>query len=168
MKDKLSLRLGRAPLGGATFVNSMALFAQREMWTPTLMKSLVKFVPCLALLSAFAATSAISQATPPFGLETVQHLAEQVAKKPYEAPAEAPKTEEVDYDRYRQIRFRKERTVWRGEGLNFELQLLPTGWLFKVPVEVNIVEDGIVRPITPDNAYFDAVRSPASCRRTRD
>src|SRR6185295_14907186 len=53
------------------------------------------------------------------------------------------------------IRFRKERTVWRGEGLNFELQLLPTGWLFKVPVEVNIVEDGIVRPIIPDNAYFD-------------
>ena len=130
----------------------MALFAQREMWTPMPMKSLVKSV---ALLSALGATSAISQTVPPFGPETVQHLADQAAKKPYEAPAEVPKPEEVDYDRYRQIRFRKERTVWRGEGLNFELQLLPTGWLFKVPVEINIIENGMVRPITPDNAYFD-------------
>ena len=61
----------------------------------------------------------------------------------------------LDYDQYRQIRFRKERTIWRGEGLNFELQVLPIGWLFKAPIEISIIEGGKERAIDPDNSYFD-------------
>ena len=105
------------------------------------MNVLAKFVMTVSLLSVLNGTSAVTQtAAPPFGFESVQRLAEDAAKKAYEAPPEAPKAEELDYDRYRQIRFRKERTIWRGEGLNFELQLLPTGWLFKLPIEINVVD----------------------------
>jgi glucans biosynthesis protein len=90
-----------------------------------------------------------------FSQETVPALANELAGKPYVAP-EVPKGgENLDYDQYRQIRFRKERTIWRGEGLNYELQVLPTGWLFKTPVEVNVVDGGNVRPIVADNNYFD-------------
>jgi glucans biosynthesis protein len=91
----------------------------------------------------------------PFSQELVQTLAHELAGKSYVAP-EIPKgVEGLDYDQYRQIRFRKERTIWRGDGLNFELQFLPTGWLFKEPVEVNVVEGGNARSIGPDNGYFD-------------
>lgn len=87
----------------------------------------------------------------------VQRLAGELAGKAYAAPQEeAPKgAEDLDYDQFRQIRFRRERTIWRGDGLNFELQVLPTGWLFKAPVEINIVDGGGVRPLSPDNSYFD-------------
>lgn len=93
----------------------------------------------------------------PFTHETVQRVASELARRAYERPPDAlPKgAEDLDYDQYRQIRFRRERTIWRGEGLNFELQVLPTGWLFKMPVEIIIVDGGAVRPLSPDNSYFD-------------
>ena len=77
--------------------------------------------------------------------------------KPYEAPATdaAKAIKDLDYDQFRQIRFRRERTIWRGENLNFELQVLPTGWLFKTPIEINLVDAGNVRLLSPDNSYFD-------------
>lgn len=116
-------------------------------------------------LASFTVTPALAQAPSSapasgpvaFTYETVQQIASQLAVKAYEAPSTAqPKgMEDLDYDQYRQIRFRRERTIWRGEGLSFELQVLPTGWLFKTPVEINIVDEGAVRPLSPDNAYFD-------------
>lgn len=110
-------------------------------------------LPALAQAPANAPPSG----PPLFTHETVQQIASQLAAKAHEAPSAAlPKgAEELDYDQYRQIRFRRERTIWRGEGLNFELQVLPTGWLFKTPVEINLVDEGAVRPLSPDNAYFD-------------
>ena len=111
----------------------------------------------LASLFASLATGSARPQAPAqtFAYETVQALAEALAKKNYEPPEAAKGKDELDYDQYRQIRFRKERTLWRGEGLNFELQVLPTGWLFKAPIEINVVEAGAARPIAPDNSYFD-------------
>jgi periplasmic glucans biosynthesis protein len=112
----------------------------------------------LVCLLASSATSARAQgAAQPFSREVVQQSASELAKKAYEAPpAEAAKAvKDLDYDQFRQIRFRRERTIWRGENLNFELQVLPTGWLFKAPIEINLVDGGNARPLSPDNAYFD-------------
>ena len=94
---------------------------------------------------------------PAFTHEMVKELARQLAAKAHEPPSVvSPKgAVEFDYDQYRQIRFRPERTIWRGEGLNFELQLLPTAWLFKTAVEITVVADGAELPLAPDNAYFD-------------
>ena len=93
----------------------------------------------------------------PFKHETVQQLAAELAAKPYEAPKGEPSKvlESLDYDQYRQIRFRRERTIWRGENLNFELQVLPTGWLFNAPVRLDIVDDSEIRSLAPDNGYFE-------------
>jgi glucans biosynthesis protein len=103
---------------------------------------------------AQAPTSVTSEA---FSHEVVQKIASELSQKAYEAaPDGNPKgAEELDYDQFRQIRFRPERTIWRGEGLNFELQVLPTGWLYKTPVEISIVDGGVVRQLSPDNGYFD-------------
>jgi glucans biosynthesis protein len=92
----------------------------------------------------------------PFSRELVQLSASELAKKAYEAPTEIAKpAKDLDYDQFRQIRFRRERTIWRGENLNFELQVLPTGWLFKTPIEINLVDGGNARPLSPDNSYFE-------------
>jgi glucans biosynthesis protein len=87
----------------------------------------------------------------------VQQLASEAAAKPYQAPAEQLPAglSDLSYDEFRQIRFRKERTIWLGDGLEFELQVLPTGWLYKTPVEIAVVESGEVRSLHPQNDYFD-------------
>ncbi len=92
-----------------------------------------------------------------FTHEVVQRLASELAGKAHQAPsAVLPEgVAELDYDQFRQIRFRPERTIWRGEDLNFEVQVLPTGWLFKTGVEISIVGQNAVLPLSPDNAYFD-------------
>jgi glucans biosynthesis protein len=111
----------------------------------------------LSLLVGAVAAPANAQPPAAFGYETVQQLASELAAKAHEPPPNAlPKgAENLTYDDFRQIRFRRERTIWRGEGLMFELQVLPSGWLFKTPVEINLVDGGNVRPLSPDNAYFD-------------
>ena len=109
------------------------------------------------VLYLLGACSAQAQAQAPFSHELVQQQAAELAQKAYGASTEAlPKgLDNLDYDQFRQIRFRGERTIWRGDGLKFELQLLPTGWLFKAPVEINLVDGGNVRPLSKDNSYFD-------------
>jgi periplasmic glucans biosynthesis protein len=119
--------------------------------------------PLWALLTCagvvVAITPAYSQVQPAasFTYASLQQLASALAQKSFEAPSNgsARGTDNIDYDQFRQIRFRRERTIWRGEGLNFELQVLPTGWLFKTPIEINLIEGGNVHPLAPDNAYFD-------------
>jgi periplasmic glucans biosynthesis protein len=114
----------------------------------------------ILVVEAFAQAppAADAPAAPPaFNHEFVKQLAGQLAAKPHVPPSTTlPKAlEGLDYDQYRQIRFRRERTIWRGEGLNFELQVLPAGWLYKSPVEISLVRDGVVLPLTPDNSYFE-------------
>src|SRR5262245_43889889 len=115
---------------------------------------LALMVVCLGVLGAGAARA---QAPPAFSHDTVKGMAQELAKQAYAAPPEeaAKAIKDLTYDQFRQIRFRRERTIWRGEGLNFELQVLPTGWLFKTPIDINLVDAGNVRTLSPDNSYFD-------------
>jgi glucans biosynthesis protein len=80
-----------------------------------------------------------------------------MAQKPFVPPADdlPDQWTKLSYDQHRDIRFRRERAIWRGEGRNFELHLLPAGWLFKNPVAINVVTDGKARPVEPDNSLFE-------------
>jgi glucans biosynthesis protein len=80
----------------------------------------------------------------PFDDKTVVELARTLAKSPF-APPETllPKAlAELQYDQYRDIRFRPSATIWMQPGRRFRLQLLPLGYLFTTPVEIAIVKDG--------------------------
>ena len=72
----------------------------------------------------------------------VELLAAKMATKPFVPPTENVPEQwaKLNYDQYRDIRFRSERAVWRGQGRNFELHLLPSGWLYKQPISINIVD----------------------------
>jgi glucans biosynthesis protein len=114
---------------------------------------------CVMALLSVPTVSAVAQSAGavPFSAEALEKLASELAKKPFAAPEEnVPEPwANIGYDQYRDIRFRQQRAIWRGERRNFELHLLPTGWLYKYPVTINVVENGVARPLQPDNSLFE-------------
>ena len=61
----------------------------------------------------------------------------------------------LDYDKYRDIRFNRAESLWKQEGLPFQLQLFPRGFLFKDRVTVNIVDQGASEPLPFRHDLFD-------------
>jgi len=114
----------------------------------------------LALLLMGVAPGAAQPAPPvagqPFSAAIVQQMALDLSEKPFASA----KTEVLEpwanlgYDQYRDVRFRADRAIWHNERRNFELHLLPSGWLYKFPVTINVVDNGIARPIQPDSSLF--------------
>lgn len=141
-------------------VHMRRAFAGSHLVQLMVIRKLGRLLPALLvglLILQARAWTAHAQGSAPFDAETVSRLAGELAAKPYQAPSEKLPAgfDDLDYDQFRQIRVRSERTLWRGEGLEFEMQILPVGWLFKAPVEIGIVEQGSVRMLPADNAYFD-------------
>ena len=85
----------------------------------------------------------------PFDAKTVEEIARTLAKSPFVPPETslpAPLAD-LQYDQYRDIRFRPSATIWGKPGRMFGLQLLPLGYLFTAPVEIAIVEGGEARHV---------------------
>ncbi len=78
----------------------------------------------------------------PFTENTVTELARQLAKSPYRPPEDTiPQSyKDLDYDRYRAIRFRKNLALWRGDNLGFTAELFSAGYIYRTPVKVFVVE----------------------------
>lgn len=106
--------------------------------------------------AAEAQVTAVVATTTPFSERIVQQLALELSKKPFaSAKDQVPERwANLGYDQYRDVRFRSERAIWHNERRNFELHLLPSGWLYKYPVEINVVDGGTAKPIQPDNSLF--------------
>ena len=60
----------------------------------------------------------------------------------------------MDYDTFRDIRYRPDRSVWRGES-PYELDLFPRGGYFPTSVQVNEITDKGVKPIAFDHSVYD-------------
>ena len=123
------------------------------MWAPR-----IGFAVACALMASVPVTA--QNAGDPgiaFPAGYVEKLAAEMATKPFVPPTEnlPEQWSKLNYDQYRDIRFRRERAVWHGQGRNFELHLLPAGWLYKQPISINVVENGRAMPVAPGNALFD-------------
>jgi periplasmic glucans biosynthesis protein len=126
-------------------------------------RSLVK---ALAALPAVQASSSFAQGTldpgaagsKPFSRESVIEMARERASRPYEAPSrDVPEAlKALNYDEYRDIRFRPERSLLGG---NFRLQLFHLCAQFTEPVPINLVRAGGATPIAYDPALFDLGRN---------
>lgn len=123
------------------------------------LRRLVATCLALAIAPAFA-----------FGFDDVARRAEQLAREPYRAPAFVLPAElkALDYDGYRDIRFRPERALWRDQGLPFELQFFHLGKFQTQPVAINEVTPQGVRHITFDRADFDYGRNRLAPERWGD
>lgn len=123
---------------------------------------------CLGPVASWSAPNppeaATTTAPPPnrFNFADVHRRAEMLAAQPYQAPAaQLPDfLKNLDYDQYRDIRFRADKGWWRTEGLPFEIQFAPLGFLFQQPVIINIVEDGQSRAVEYVNDLFDYGKNP--------
>ncbi|SDL22120.1 glucans biosynthesis protein [Modicisalibacter muralis] len=93
--------------------------------------------------------------TPEALFEHVTEQARQLADKPYKAP-QSPLPESVanlGYNDYRNIRFRQENALWRGERL-FEVQFFHPGFLYDQPIDIHVLKDGRVEELRFDPNMF--------------
>ena len=61
----------------------------------------------------------------------------------------------LDFDSYRDIKFREDKTMLANGGGAFRMQLFPLGFLFKRAVALNVVRDGLATPIPYTASLFD-------------
>ena len=114
----------------------------------------------LALLCAWLFAAACRAAS--FGFDDVAARAAELARSQFR-PSHAPivALTDIDYDAYRDIRFRPAHALWRDSGLPFEVMFFHAGKTFTQPVRIHEIEGGKVRPISVPREHFDYGRSAA-------
>jgi periplasmic glucans biosynthesis protein len=92
----------------------------------------------------------------PFTANAVIEEAKRLSSAPYRAPPPVtPGLEDVTYDQYRDMRFRSEHAIWDKAGLPFRIDLLPAGFVFRAPVAIFIVENGMSTEMISQPEMFD-------------
>lgn len=104
-----------------------------------------------------AASVAAEPATPRFGFADVEAKARALAANPFAAPAERIPSwlREITYDEWRDIRFRPSGSLWRKEGLPFEVQFFHPGLFYDRPVDIHVVDAEGAHPIPFSPGDFD-------------
>ena len=62
---------------------------------------------------------------------------------------------QLDFDAYRDIRFRPDRALLGSAGGPFRMQLFHLGFLFRRPITVNVIRDGVPTPVPYQGELFD-------------
>lgn len=83
--------------------------------------------------------------------------ASALASAPFDGklPALPDELNHLDFDAWRQIEFKSNRPMLGGAGSQFHLELFHLGHLYKRPVVVNIVRDGIATPVPYQASEFN-------------
>ena len=92
-----------------------------------------------------------------FDFDDVALRARQLADAPYQKPAGnlPAELQNLSYDRYRDIRFKPEMSLWRGDGLLFETAFFHQGGNFEQAVKINEITGSAVKEISFDPGKFD-------------
>ena len=101
----------------------------------------------------------LSAAAVAFGFEDVAQRARQLAASSYKKPVDMPKElSGLNYDQYRDIRFKPERSLWRSAKLPFELAFFHRGLYFDQPIKINEVSSAGVREVrfNPEDFNYGA------------
>jgi glucans biosynthesis protein len=97
---------------------------------------------------------------PKFNFDEVVRRARDLSTTPLMPPAPLPDPlAKLDYDAWRDIRFRPERALLGNAGGDFRLQLFHLGHVFRQPVTVNIIRDGLAAPVPYAPNLFDYGRT---------
>jgi periplasmic glucans biosynthesis protein len=86
----------------------------------------------------------------------VQEQARALAAEKFVPPkTDLPKPwQDLGYDQYRDIRFKRERAIWSSEGALFLLELFHRGFIFREPVVMHVVVDGTARRVAYSPDFF--------------
>jgi periplasmic glucans biosynthesis protein len=97
---------------------------------------------------------------PRFSFEGVLRKARELAALPHEAPAPLPEAlAQLDFDSWRDIRFRPERALLQTQGSRFRLQAFHPGFLYTRPIVINTIREGVAAPIPYAANLFDYGRN---------
>ncbi|MEO1314213.1 MAG: glucan biosynthesis protein [Pseudomonadota bacterium] len=104
----------------------------------------------IALSAANAQEVVIPAPIPePFSFETLKTMMEERATRPDTPPAPLENfLADLDYDGYRNIRFRGTRARWGGIPVAFQIHAFHPGWLYQEPVRLHEVADGRAQEMT--------------------
>ncbi|QFY44810.1 glucan biosynthesis protein [Candidatus Methylospira mobilis] len=92
-----------------------------------------------------------------FAFAEVEQQAKDLATRPY-AKDDGGLPEflgKLDADQYRAINFRQDKSLWRDEGLPFQVQFYHRGFIFRNRVNVNVVEQGNAARLAYSPELFD-------------
>ena len=95
--------------------------------------------------------------TPDQVFQMVSAIAQDMSTKPFHHEAiPLPKSfRNIGYDGYRRLRPRAEASIWRDEPGDFAVLPLPRGYIFDDAIEINLVENGVVRQLTDASSFVD-------------
>jgi len=98
-----------------------------------------------------------SHAVAAFDLDDVTATAARLAQDPFQASqGQVPEwLLKINYDQWRDIRFRPQRALWRDEHLPFQVQFFHPGLYYDRTVAINVVDDDAVRPVEFARNQFD-------------
>jgi glucans biosynthesis protein len=101
-----------------------------------------------------------AKATPTFGYDDVVKRARDLAGAPFDAqiPPLPDALARLDFDAWRDIRFKSDKPLL-GAGGPFRLELFHLGHLYKRPVTVNVLRDGLPTPVPYASNLFDYGRN---------
>ena len=110
---------------------------------------------CVLLLACGANAGAA------FDLDTLGERARVLADRPYQPPPASgnAKLAALNYDDYRDIRYRPAASWWRDAGLPFELQFFHVGGSYTRPVQLHELVDGREQPLEVPRSAFDYGRA---------
>jgi periplasmic glucans biosynthesis protein len=111
----------------------------------------------VAVSSVRILTPAFAQQPAAFGMADVVKRARDLAAAPFDAtiPPLPEGIAGLDYDAWRDIRFKSDKPLLGQAGANFRLELFHLGHLYRRPVVVNVLRDGIPAPIPYTAGMFD-------------
>lgn len=118
------------------------------------------FIPWLVLLTSVLSSLSLRAAeSAEVNLEYVAQRALERARTPFRSPKlELPKVlrqDNLDYDKYREIRFRRDRALWAADKLPFRVEFFHPGYLYQEPVHVNEFTLTHTQPIRFVQDFFD-------------
>jgi glucans biosynthesis protein len=92
-----------------------------------------------------------------FDFEVLRYEAKMLAAKPFAPrPVNVPSSLlKLNYDQYRDIRFRPGESIWRRDRLPFELQFFHPGFSFDRTVQINIIDGKAVEQVPFSPSMFD-------------
>jgi glucans biosynthesis protein len=103
-----------------------------------------------------AAQAPDASKTMAFSAGDVQKQARALAAEKFVPPKiDLPKQlQDIGYDQFRDIRFKRERAIWTSAGVPFRVELFHRGFIFKDPVAIYIVADGTARRVAYSSDFF--------------
>ncbi|MFD1705026.1 glucan biosynthesis protein [Methylopila henanensis] len=98
-----------------------------------------------------------AKTVPSFDHGRVIERARQLAGSPFAPPrAELPKAlADMSFDAFRDVRFKRDRAFFAKSPSGFSMELFHLGFLYKDPVVINLVREGVPAPIPYDAGLFD-------------